>query len=298
MIRTPLLTALLALALLVAAGPTRATFPGRNGKIAFVSDRTGSPQLYVMRPNGTHVVRVARSGQAAQPSWSPTRKSIVFAELRGGSRQGISLVSYPSGRIRRLTAHATGTWDSSARWSPDGARIVFQRQTPGGTGIYVMRSNGQGIRRLSANAAYPTWSPDGRWIAYVAGAPGEQQLFKMKPNGRGRIQLTHATGSALDPDWSPDGRRLAYVVVRDRNYDIWVIRSNGKAGRRLTTAVGQDLGPSWSPDGNSLVYGSQRATPGDPFDLYVMRPDGSHRRRLTHTTSSEGDPTWQRIVPR
>jgi len=296
--RTTLLTALLALALLVAAGPTRAAFPGRNGKIAFVSDRTGSPQLYVMRPNGTHVARVARSGEAAQPSWSPAGKSIVFSELRGGSLQGISVVAFPSGRMRRLTAHATQTWDSSPRWSPDGMQIVFQRQTPAGTGIYVMRASGRGIHRLSAEGAYPTWSPNGRWIAFVAGPPGAQQLFKMRASGGGRRQLTHEAGSALDPDWSPDGKRLAYVVVRDRNYDVYVIRADGRGPQRLTTVAGQDLGPSWAPEGKSIVYASQGTTVGDPFDLYRMRPDGSRRNRFTDTAWSEGDPTWQRIAGR
>jgi len=296
--RAALRTGLLALLVLAAASPAGATFPGQNGKIAFVSDRTGSPQIYVMRPNGVNVGRLARTGEVAQPSWSPQGKAVATAELRGGSLQGISVVSYPSGHVRRLTAHATQTWDSSPRWSPDGTRIVFQRQTQAGTGIYVMRSNGKGIHRLSAEGAYPTWSPDSRWIAYVAGPPGAQQLFRMRASGRGRVQLTHGMGSALDPDWSPGGRRLAYVVVRDRNYDVWVIRADGRGARRLTTVAGQDLGPSWAPDGKSIVYASQGATAGDPSNLYRMRPDGSRRTRLTDTAWNEGDPSWQRIATR
>jgi TolB protein len=298
MMRPARVAALLALVALVVAGPTGATFPGRNGKIAFVSDRTGSSQLYVMRSDGTHAVRLARSGDVAQPAWRPDGRAIVIGELRGGSREGISVVTYPSGRIRRLTAHESDTWDNSPRWSPDGTQIVFQRQTSAGTGIYVMRANGKRLRRLVSAGAYPTWSADGRWIAFVAGAPGEQQLFKVKPGGRGRAQLTHLTGSVLDPDWSPDGRRLVYIVVRDRNYDVWVARANGKAARRLTMATGQDLGPSWSPDGKRIVYGSQGSTAGKPFDLYVIHPDGSHRVRLSDTAWNESDPSWQRIAGR
>jgi len=297
--RTALGTSLFALLFAAAASPVGATFPGRNGKIAFLSDRGGSSQIYLMRPDGTHVSRIARTGEAAQPSWSPDGKALVFAELRGGALQGISVVAFPSRRVRRLTAHKTEIWDSSPRWSADGTRVVFQRQTAEGTGVYVMRRNGKGIHRLSASdGAYPTWSPDGHWIAFVAGPPGAQQLFKMRASGRGRIQLTHATGSALDPDWSPNGKRLTYVVVRDRNYDVYVIGANGREQRRLTTLDGQDLGPSWAPDGTSIVYVSQGATAGDPFDLYRMSPDGSHRRRLTSTVWSEGDPTWQRITAR
>ena len=89
-------------------------------------------------------------------------------------------------------------------WSPDGRRIAFDRG--GNGGIYVMRANGTGLRRLTTNAldTEPTWSPDGRWIAFVRAS------FKPVFNG-----------------------------------DIYVMRSDGSQQQRLTQSPAEDEDPAW-----------------------------------------------------
>ena len=62
------------------------TFPGENGKIAFVSDRDGNHEIYVMNADGSGQTNISNN-QAIdyQPSWSPDGSKIAFATGRHGS---------------------------------------------------------------------------------------------------------------------------------------------------------------------------------------------------------------------
>ena len=60
-------------AVLAAALPAQAAFPGRNGRIAFVSNRDGDPEIYSMRPDGTGIRKLTNNSFGdAFPSYSPT----------------------------------------------------------------------------------------------------------------------------------------------------------------------------------------------------------------------------------
>src|SRR6266545_2765885 len=80
--RTALATALTAVAGLVAlvlAGPAHATFPGRNGLIAFYSSTDQGAQIFTVRPNGRDLRQVTHvSGDASNVDWSPDGRRIVF----------------------------------------------------------------------------------------------------------------------------------------------------------------------------------------------------------------------------
>ena len=67
--------------------------------------------------------------------------------------------------------------------------------------IYVVNTDGSGVRRLTDNAAQdglPTWSPDGRAIAFVSDRGEGWAVWVMLPNGQGQRQLFAMEGS-------PDG---------------------------------------------------------------------------------------------
>jgi TolB protein len=57
-----------------------------GSRIAFISDRSGGPELYVMNADGSHVVRRTFTGSYAQdPSWSPDGTKIVYSAVSDGS---------------------------------------------------------------------------------------------------------------------------------------------------------------------------------------------------------------------
>jgi Tol biopolymer transport system component len=75
--RWPLLLA--ALAVLGPPVSADAAFPGRNGKLAFVSARDGNWELYVMNADGSSETRLtSTSANEGHPSWSADGRNITF----------------------------------------------------------------------------------------------------------------------------------------------------------------------------------------------------------------------------
>ena len=70
---------------LVEVRPAEATFPGKNGKIAFQSDRGGSYEIYTMNRNGTKIDKLTTNPAPDEdPAFSPEGNKIAFESDRDG----------------------------------------------------------------------------------------------------------------------------------------------------------------------------------------------------------------------
>ncbi len=64
---------------LVEGRSAEATFPGKNGKIAFQSDRGGDHEIYTMNADGTKIVKLTTNPtEDEDPAFSPDGKKIAF----------------------------------------------------------------------------------------------------------------------------------------------------------------------------------------------------------------------------
>ena len=235
--------------------------------IAFMSDRDGNDDIYVMGSDGSNQRRLTNSGDDRNPSWSPDGRHIAFESDRAGSWR-IYVMDSDGSNQRRLTTEG-GRYPS---WSPDGRHIAFMSWRSIGRGIYVMDSDGSNQRRLTDLYSHssPVWSPDGRHIAFVSRGIG-RGIYVIDSDGSNQRRLTDSDDD-WSPVWSPDGRHIAFESDRAGfRQDIYVMDSDGGNQRRLTTYGGRS--PVWSPDGRHIAF--------DGGDVYVMDSDGSNQRNLT-----------------
>ncbi len=137
--------------------------PKTNAQIAWVSGRTGLPQIYTMASDGTNVVRMTDQGYAVSPSWSPNGQFLAFAWVRhyGPGAPGASdiyVMDVASKQWVQLT-HDGGRNDFPS-WSPDGRHIVFQSNRTGRTEIWSMLADGSQARQLTTSGenSQPNWS--------------------------------------------------------------------------------------------------------------------------------------------
>lgn len=161
-------------------------------------------------------------------------------------------------------------------------RIVFSSDRSGNREIYVMRSSGGGVQRLTHSGlddVSPAWSPDGKQIAWSHGASGARSIDVMHADGSHVRRLT-SSGSAEDPAWSPDGKKLAFTFARPgKQADVFVMGAGGGDRTRLSTSKGFDGEPAWSPDGKKIVYTTAK---DGSLVLAEMNADGSGAHRLTN----------------
>lgn len=137
--------------------------PKTNSQIAWVSGRTGLPQIYIMDADGANVQRMTDGGYATSPSWSPNGQFLTYAWNRkygpgapGG--QDIYIMDVASHKWIQLT-HDAGRNDFPT-WSPDGRHIAFQREGAGGSQIWTMLADGSEQQPLTHGGSYsqPNWS--------------------------------------------------------------------------------------------------------------------------------------------
>ena len=129
-------------------------------KVAFVSDRAGSPQIYVMDADGSNQRRLTFEGDYnTSPDWSPRGNSILYTRRGAGNNFDIYSVDL-KGYSERLTENQGSNKDPS--WSPNGQYIVFtSTRDGGGARIYIMTADGQFqtlITRNGSGYATPVWS--------------------------------------------------------------------------------------------------------------------------------------------
>ncbi|MBI5280323.1 MAG: PD40 domain-containing protein [Candidatus Solibacter usitatus] len=254
-------------------------FTGRPGpflsRIAFVSDRSGSKELWIMRWDGADPQQLTTHRSIALgPAWSPDGQWLAFTSFLRGNPQ--LLLLRPTEGYLKPVAALPGV-NTSASFSPDGARIAFAAGADGNTDIYVVPVAGGTPERLTSSRAIdtqPAWAPNGRQIAFTSTAAGAPQVFLMDAEGSNIRRLTLGDTFADEAAWAPDGVRLAYTsFVADRfQIAILDLRTNT---RSVVGAAGNNESPCWSPDGTMLAFVSDRS---GRKQIYVTDPAGKPRQ--------------------
>ena len=101
----------------LAAQPAGAAFSGANGRVVFVSNRTGTNQVFSMNPDGTGVVQLTSVGTNFDPNVSVDGAQIVFVSTRDGSNEVYVMPSYGGTQTRMTTSTLI---ESHPVWAPNG----------------------------------------------------------------------------------------------------------------------------------------------------------------------------------
>ena len=283
--------------------PAEGAFPGVNGKIAFVTDRDGNFEIYVMNADGSGQTRLTNDPASdLGPAWSPDGTQIAFASDRDGNSEIYVMNADGSGQ-KRLPGDSA--FDGVPAWSPDGTKITFTSLRDGNFEVYVMDADGSDQTNISDNGAqdgFSAWSPNGSKIAFATDRDGNAEIYTMNEDGTGQINVTNNPAADGRPAWSPDGSKIAFDTDRDGNSEIYTMNPDGSKQTRLPDpAIGAV--PAWSPDGSQIAFTSARDDP-DPsgcgalcnFEIYVMNADGSGQTNLSNSAARDLAADWQPVA--
>ncbi len=135
--------------------------PKTGQQVAFVSDRGGIPQLYMMNSDGTSQAKVdlPDMGYVIDPAWSPNGQLLAFSWRRPNGNYDLYLMEIVSHQLLELTRDAARNERPS--WAPDGRHIVFESTRTGTRQIWSMLADGTAARQLTRQGQNesPNWSP-------------------------------------------------------------------------------------------------------------------------------------------
>ncbi|HKA14474.1 MAG TPA: Tol-Pal system beta propeller repeat protein TolB [Myxococcota bacterium] len=263
-------------------------------EIAFVSDRGGNKEIYVMNADGSDA-RAATANRSLNnfPNWSPDGDAIIYTSYRYLRRPFLFLSSRGQGKPGRLLARL-GDVRAQYRgvFATDHERMALVMSDGEASQIYTVGLDGRDLRRLTNDRAIdvsPSFSPDGKRIAFVSDRTGAPQVYIMDLDGGNVRRLTYDGSYNTNPSWSPDGLWIAYETRVNGQFDIWMIDPEGVTNVPLETNPRSDEGPSWAPNSRAIVFSSTRR---GLADLYVVDRDGSNLRRITAAAGNNTSPAW------
>ena len=227
-------------------------------------------------------------------SWSADGRRFALA-AKSGDQDILAIIDVA--RDRTLGRFRLGlSAITNPTWSPDGEHVAFTGSDGGVGDLYVVGSDGQGLRRLT-NDRYaeitPAWSPDGRTIAFATDR-GPATDFSVLRYGNMRIALYNVdtdsieilpgmeAGQNVNPVWAPDGQSLAFLSDRSGISNLFLYDIGTRQVYQLTrsfTGVSgiTDLSPaiSWARGADRLVF---TYFEDDQYNVYSIDNPRSLRR--------------------
>lgn len=233
-----------------------------NGKIYFVSERTGRGNLFAYDTSTKKTTQITRFNDYDVKFPSLGRGGIAFEQagriwLLNLTTDRVSPVQI---QIKEDFAGARDSQISVAKMlqdidlSPDAQRLAVTARGD----IFTAPAKHGPTRNLSQTSGVhergAAWSPDGKWIAYVSDASGESEIYIRPQDGSGTpTQLTSGADTYYyNPSWSPDSRKLAWS---DRKQRLRTVDVDSKAIALVAeNRDGQIRDFTWSPDSKWIAW--------------------------------------------
>ena len=176
-------------------------------QIAFVSDRTGVDQIYLMDTSGgqlAQLTNVAEFGPSSLYWLDPY--TILF--WNGFGEAGYYTLDVETGElIAQSSTYGQSVLSSASLPAPNGEGEIDYRYDADNSIFQIFLMDANGERLLSPDDGYsymdPVWSPDGQQIGFSSDRSGRYQVYIMDRNGNILIQLTNRTGRSFIGCWLP-----------------------------------------------------------------------------------------------
>jgi acylaminoacyl-peptidase len=236
--------------------------------IAFLSDRDGTPQIWVHRLD------------------SATDRQVTHLDS-----PPLTLAWSPDGRSLAFTARLAEALPSAA-WAPAAILPLLRRPTAR-VQLFVIPAAGGKAQALPLDGdlgidGEPAWMPDGQSILVSAAPPPDAtnvlkggEIYSVRVAGGACRQITHRPGPDYAPMPSPDGSRIAWIAREPKAQSYVTAKlyvANADGSRTKVLAGSLDRGVShlqWSNDSRTVYF---LAEDRGATHIYAARSDGSVRQ--------------------
>lgn len=208
-----------------------------DGRILYISDQSGAPEIWIMNADGSGQKQITNDRiSKSDPSVSPDGKTVAYSSPIDGFQ--LFTVPVSGGSPTKIDTKLIGP--ENPAFSNDGKYLAFSAWANGKRSIFRIPVAGGDPERLTEySASEPAYSPDGSLIAcyFLAGSDRFASLGLIPSDGGPpvktfEIPLTVNNGRA--PVWTPDGKQITYVVAIASTADLWAQPAEGGDSVRLS----------------------------------------------------------------
>ncbi len=272
-------------------------------KIAFVSYRTGSAEVFLMNSDGTEVEQITNSEENNSFPRQIDKRTLEFTRrdsLGKAEKYQIDIYTKEERPFIEDPVVEGAKWEAE---SPNGRYVAFVRSTDyRDRELFLLDTKSGEEKRLTSHkdesaAAYSinhSWSRDGKKLVFMSGPDWYNQFIRIYDVETDSISVVTDRGymnSGLL--WLKDNKTLiANLKIRDKTlYELYSVDVATGEVKQITENI--NLHPNISPDGDWIVFESQRHQ--NDGEVYIMKPDGSNQVRLTNNPNYNGRCIWFKL---
>ena len=239
--------------------------------IAFLSNESGSMQLWTMKDDGTARTRLTdREGDISDFSFSPDeRKVLLVADVKYGKRTADIHPDLPQASGIIVSDLMYKHWDEWVQTVPhpfiadiEGGKLMNERDILKDEPYESPMKPFGGMEQLA-------WSPDGKTIAYTcrkkmgkeyALSTNSDIYFYDLESGKSFNKTEGMMGYDQNPVFSPDGKWLAWESMEHDGYEsdksrLFVMDVKTGEKKDISAAFDQNSNNlKWSVDGKSIYF--------------------------------------------
>ena len=225
-------------------------------RIAFMSERSGTQEIWICDSDGSKTLQLTSFGGAAiyGPSWSPDSQNIALTVAQKGIKEDIYVVSVNGGVPRRMTTDPAE--DKWPYWSHDGKWIYFSSTRSGREEIWRMPASGGEAVQITRNSGdTPQESPDGRFLYYMKGWPDAVSVWRASVDGNQEAKVLDSVHS--EGQWTVGKEGIYFFRTPDKmgHSDICFYEfASGQIRKVLTIQMPVNNHIAVSPDGRTILY--------------------------------------------
>ncbi|HBC73637.1 MAG TPA: hypothetical protein DC017_02035 [Candidatus Wallbacteria bacterium] len=257
------------------------------GKIAFMSMRGVSRQIYIMNADGTNQYRLTDGANDENfAAISPDGNKIVYTSA-GNSKSDLYIMDSNGLNEKRLTVSASGEEYLYPSFSPDSSKIAFIMTLDGRYTLGVINADGSGlsvIQTFDTAAYYPVFWPNQTRIAFSMQEEGKNKIYIIDYESKSMAAFIAGNFNVNYPAFSPDGTKLAFTSDVDGDFEILVRDLVSNTISKITDNAYFDAYPRFTADGSNIIFSSRQSGANQ---IYSMSAEGGEAVRLTNTLNEE-----------
>ena len=264
------------------------SFSNSGEQLAFVSDRSGAPEVWVADAETGDVRRLTffNGGLILRPRWSPNDKEIVF-NARVDGNADIYRVNLDTGAISQITQHPA--IDAMPEWSNDGNHVLYTSNRSGDWQVWRATASGDDDRQVTTQggtAPIESMTPNG----VLHERPGLSGLWLLSGASPNPVKVVDGYDRSDASRWTVHEGSIFFLEADGGDVILWRYDPLSKEKKRLNVLPNipeneiSNIKLAMTPDGKILTYSKIDARFSD-LQLLELAPTPANNTLVAKTKS-------------